>query len=91
MEGILERWSLKLNKVELQNQLLSENIRSDVYSLNGGLPNEAFCLAEGNGQWEVYYSERGNKTGLKVFMKEEEACLYFYNQLHRTLKSMGLI
>jgi hypothetical protein len=80
-----------VNKVELQNRLISENIRSDVYSLKGGLPNEAFCLAEINGQWEVYYSERGNKTGLRTFTNEEEACQYFYNQLLRTLKSMGLL
>jgi len=91
MEDILERWSHKMKKNELQQKLISENISLDMYSLNGGLPNEAFCLSEINGIWEVYYSERGNKTGLKVFNKEEDACQCLYDTLYETLKGMSLI
>jgi hypothetical protein len=62
-----------------------------VYALDGGLPNEAYCLAKVDGKWEVYYSERGNKTGLKIFQKEEEACQYFYDSLIEVLKDMNLL
>lgn len=77
--------------MELQQKLVSEGIRTDIYSLNGGFPNEVFCLGEGNGKWEIYYSERGSKSGLKIFDKEEEACQYFYDWLIKTLKSMRLL
>jgi hypothetical protein len=68
---------------ELESKLKSSNIRPDMYSLTGGLPNEAYCIGQQNGIWEVYYSERGSKTNLKTFQSEEEACLYFHNWLLR--------
>ena len=80
-----------MNKIQLQKRLISENIRQDMYSLKGGFPNEAYCLAEVNGKWEVYYSERGNKNGLKIFEDEKEACQYFYDWMIRVLKHMKLI
>lgn len=79
-----------MNINELGLRLSSENIRSDVYSLNGGSPNEAYCITQRNGVWEVYYSERGNKSELRIFQKEEDACQYFYDLLIETLKNMGL-
>lgn len=79
-----------MNFKELESRLISENIRRDVYSLKGGLSNEAYCISQTNGIWEVYYSERGIKSGLKVFQKEEEACQYFYDSLIKTLRDMGL-
>lgn len=75
---------------ELESRLISETIRSDVYSLKGGLTNEAYCISQNNGIWEVYYSERGNKSGLRTFEEEEGACRYFYDSLIETLKGMGL-
>lgn len=70
-----------MTRQELEEKLIAEDINPVDYSLYGGLPNEAFCLNKTNGKWEVYYSERGNKTGLKVFSNENEACMYFYNEL----------
>ena len=90
MEDISERWNHKLKKTELERKLITANIRPDMYSLNGGLPNEKFCLSEVNGRWEVYYSERGNKTGLKEFGNEDDACQYFYDMVYKTSKNMGL-
>jgi|LFRM01.1.fsa_nt_gb hypothetical protein len=66
---------------------LNSKIPSDSYSLVGGLPNEALCINNNGKQWEVYYSERGNKTNLKIFNSENDACEYFYNSL---LKMLGL-
>lgn len=79
-----------MTKIELQKRLQEEHIRNDAYCLDGGLPNEAFCLNKNGKQWEVYYSERGGKSGLKIFNSEEEACSYFYNLLVKTLKNMKL-
>lgn len=79
-----------MNIKELESRLISENIQSDLYSLDGGLPNEAYCISQSNGSWEVYYSERGNKSGLRIFQNEEEACQFFYDSLIETLRDMGL-
>lgn len=67
-----------MKKEELKNALHKANVPSDLYNLNGGLPNEALTLNEHEGCWEVYYSERGEKTQLKKFSTEDEACNYFY-------------
>jgi len=80
-----------VNKTELEERLIKEGIPKDSYCLNGGYPNDSYCLFKNNGKWEVYYSERGKKSGLKLFMSEEEACEYFYNELIQVLKSMRLL
>jgi hypothetical protein len=67
-----------MKKDELHQLLLASNAPTDLYSLNGGLPNESFCLNKEDDVWEVYYSERGVKSQLKRFESEEEACEYFY-------------
>ena len=67
-----------MKKDELNQLLINANVPKDLYNLNGGLPNEAFCLNKDNNIWEVYYSERGMKSELKKFNSEEEACNYFY-------------
>lgn len=80
-----------MNRKELQERLSLEKIPTNVYFLNGGLPNERLCLGEVGGKWEVYYSERGEKSGLVVFDKETDACENFYKRLHKTLKISRLI
>ena len=67
-----------MNKGELENKLASLNIDPTAYCLSGGLPNERLVLnQEQDGAWEVYYSERGRKSGLRVFNSEENAIQYF--------------
>lgn len=80
-----------MKKNELERKLVAENINPYSYSLEGGLPNEAFCLGKYGESWEVYYSEKGSKTSLKTFMTEDEACDYLYNWIINTMKSMGII
>lgn len=80
-----------MKKNELERKLKSESIPEQFYSLKGGLPNEALCLNQENGKWEVYYSERGIKTGLKTFESEDDACDFFYEDLTGVLKDTGLI
>ena len=68
-----------MNKKSLKQHLDSAGINNDKYSLNGGLPNEKYCLGENEEYWETYYSERGTKTSLNKFKREDEACNYFYD------------
>ncbi|MCG1021436.1 hypothetical protein [Sutcliffiella horikoshii] len=75
-----------MNKQELQQTLDNENVPCDLYNLNGGLPNEAFCLNKNQNTWEVYYSERGLRTQIKRFRSEEEACDYFYKTVLENCK-----
>jgi len=60
---------------ELEKKLKHEGIRADVYSLYGADYDERLVLSQiGNGKWQVYYSERGLKTGLKEYQNEDDAC-----------------
>ncbi|RFB15388.1 hypothetical protein DZB84_13375 [Bacillus sp. HNG] len=70
-----------MNKVELKQLLISSGVPKDLFSLDGGLPNESLCLNNADGIWEVYYSERGMKSQLQKFTSEEEACNYFYKNV----------
>ena len=69
--------------IELERELLQLGISDDLYSImTGGLSNEKLCIVKED-KWQVYYSERGNKSGLKIFETETEACEYFLRQLKR--------
>jgi len=71
-----------VDRAELEARLEVARIRRDAYSLDGGLPNETLVLGKGAaGQWEVYYSERGLKTGLRVFGSEAEATQFFLERI----------
>jgi hypothetical protein len=73
-----------MNTKEVERKLKAENVPGDCYSImKGGLPNEAYCLNAENGAWVVYYSERGNRSGLTVFRTESEACTCLYNKVKR--------
>jgi len=67
-----------MNLKELKDELGKLNVRCDAYSLLGDFQTESFCLERRNMHcWEVYYSERGEKTGLKKFRTESDACETF--------------
>lgn len=65
-----------MNKEELRKILDAEDISERAYSLEGGNPSERYCLSQNYNIWSVYYSERGLKTGEKIFLNEHEACKY---------------
>ena len=67
---------------ELKKKLDKLNIQQDLYSLMiGGFPNEAYCLIKNENGWEVYYSERGQKSDIQQFASESEACEYLLEEL----------
>ncbi len=64
-----------MNRESLKILLEENKVPSDQYSLKGGLPNESYCLEKlEDGTWSTYYSERGGKSGIKVFLSEDDAC-----------------
>lgn len=68
---------------ELEHKLKELGIPNDLFSImEGGLPNEKLCIVKGD-VWQVYYSERGQKSGLKEFETETEACEYFLGKIKR--------
>lgn len=65
-----------MNIEQLRNFLIINHVPDDLYSLDGGLPSEAYCINKVEEGWEVYYSERGLKSQLVKFDIEDEACLH---------------
>ena len=63
----------------LEEALITGRFRG--WYLNGGLPNEAYTIGKTTRGWEVYYSERGQKSNLKIFASESEACKYFWDTI----------
>ncbi len=71
-----------MNKAELKTELEQAGVYAESYSLGGGLPNERYVLSqEANGRWDVYYSERGQKSGLRSFDSESAACQFFLDHV----------
>jgi hypothetical protein len=67
---------------ELKKRLDQIGVSDDLYSLLiGGFPNEAYCLIKNEDGWEVYYSERGQKSDVQQFENESEACEYLLEEL----------
>ncbi len=68
---------------QLERELEMMKIPNELYSIMvGGLPNEKLCIVKED-TWQVYYSERGIKGGLKVFETETEACKFFLQKIKR--------
>lgn len=70
-----------MTKEKLRSILVDKGISRSHYSLEGGLPNEKFCLDYEKGKWIVYYSERGLRTGICYFDKEDDACDYLLHAI----------
>jgi hypothetical protein len=62
-----------MNSAELNSELRRRQVPRDAYSL-GRDRDEAYCLVGGEGEWRVYYSERGNRNDERVLTSEAEAC-----------------
>ena len=77
---------MKVN--ELSNELKELGVPEFYYSiLTGGLPNERLCIVETDlKKWEVYYSERGEKSNVRIFDLESDACEYFLKKLKKYAK-----
>lgn len=70
-----------MNVDTLRSKLQAYEIPAESYSLEGGLPNEAYCIEHTEDQWQVYYSERGQKSHIQQFETENEACKTLFQLL----------
>jgi len=71
-----------MNLEQLKKELDILNVDPSAYTLLGGLPNECYVFNQaGGGIWEVYYSERGEKTGIRTFDTESSATRYFLEMI----------
>ena len=70
-----------MNTSELRALLIREHFRSNTYSLEPREVDEALCLREEDGQWCIYYAERGLQSGKRLFASESEACSCFLSMM----------
>ncbi len=70
-----------MNRNSLRDLLQTEHVRDDAYSLDGTLQDESMCLEAVTGGWAVFYSERGLRSGERVFETEDEACQFLAGRL----------
>lgn len=69
---------------ELTERLNEMGVAREVYSINSvEYPNETYSIFWNGSEWEVYYSERGKKRGIKKFLDESKACEHFLKQISR--------
>ena len=69
-----------MNVGDLRATLMKERFNPRAYSLDEQ-KDEALCLRFENGEWCVYYSERGLETGKMCFADETTACEYFLEKM----------
>ncbi len=72
-----------MDREELRRRADRAGIRRTSYSLEGGLPPEAYVLSLAEGRWSVYYSERGRRSGEMTFDTEDQACSELFRRLIR--------
>jgi hypothetical protein len=68
---------IKLLKKELSLSKISKN----AYSVMENDKDESLCIHTSKNHWIVFYSERGLRTGEKIFTNENDACIYFLNYI----------
>lgn len=72
-----------MTKAGLVQQLNQLNIDPRSYCLDHYLPDEQYVLAQWRDNlWCVYYAERGQRSGLREFNSENEACVFFLETLN---------
>lgn len=65
---------------ELIDNINSNNIPSDWFSINQGLKPNAFILYKNYDKWEYFYlDEKGNRLDSRIFF-EEDLCFDFFWQ-----------
>lgn len=63
---------------DLKKVVSKMNIPRGAISFQGGFPPDAHCIARVGRKWEVYYSEKGQKTDQVFFDSEHDACEYLF-------------
>lgn len=72
---------LLMDREDLVFALDQLGVDRTAYSLDGGLPVEKYCLEARRSEWAVYYSERGLRSGERIFASEDAAARYLLDVL----------
>lgn len=72
-----------MNLHELALLLDRSGIRPDAYSLEGGVPDDRYCIEKRGSLWYVYYAERGQRNVERLVITEDDACQYLLEVLQR--------
>ena len=70
-----------MNRQGLRELLDAEDVRDDLYRLDGVPVELSWVLGVVTGGWRVYYYERGRHEGERRFGTEDEACAYLLEML----------
>jgi hypothetical protein len=71
-----------MNINELKDIIVSENIPERYFLIgNKGVKDDKYCLMQIDGEWQVFYGERGKKNKLATFTDESDACLELLSRL----------
>ncbi|MFM2482553.1 hypothetical protein [Celerinatantimonas sp. YJH-8] len=70
-----------MNVSQLKAKLTELGVKDRTYSICDEIGDEQYCLERSGIRWFCFYSERGQRTGEKVFGNENDACVYFYTLL----------
>jgi hypothetical protein len=70
-----------MNISELKDALRLGGISPSAYSFFGEGLGENYVLGKEGQDWIVYYSERGERQGVRRFESESAACEYFFLKL----------
>jgi len=68
---------------EFKASLAQEDVRSNVVYFGDGLPTQSdqWAITNDRGIWQVYYFERGEKRGERLFADEVAACDYLWDKI----------
>lgn len=72
-----------MNVRELEERLAEEGCNPSYYAVGArGAASDAYCLTENEGEWRIFYTERGSDSP-PIFesTSEEEACRYFFDTI----------
>lgn len=70
-----------MNLVELATTLAAMGVPNEIVAL-GGRADYAWCIEQASdGNWEVFWYERGNKNSLVRFHDESDACHQLLSKL----------
>ena len=76
-----------MTKTDLLSKLLQLNLSSKYYSLGNEIKEDAYNIERlYNGKYALYFLERGEKVGLKIFNTENEAIGQLIQSLEFNIK-----
>jgi hypothetical protein len=72
-----------VNIQELEARLFQEGCNPSLYAVGARKDaSDAYCLSFGDGEWRVYYTERGQDDApIFTSESEEEACRFFFRHI----------